>query len=229
MTLAVRSVFSPRIGLSLAFSRPWSHSTRLFSYWRCYATRPESGSRSRRYGRRPVGDHLGRFAVEGQGCGEERARRGDVATLRHVHVDHLPALVHGPIHVPPYPGDLDVGFVDEPAIPCQVPRGPGCRDQQPREPLHPPVEDHVVDLDAALGEEFFEVPGGQPLAQVPAHHQQDHFRRESETGELRCPPADRGRRVRFIAPPSPPQCDPSTQQSPRRTLGPGSAPRRAPL
>jgi len=26
-------VFSPRIGLSLAFGRPWSHSTRLFSYW----------------------------------------------------------------------------------------------------------------------------------------------------------------------------------------------------
>ena len=32
-TLAVRSVLSPRICLSLAFRRPWSHSTRLFSYW----------------------------------------------------------------------------------------------------------------------------------------------------------------------------------------------------
>ena len=32
-TVAVRWVFSPRIGLSLAFSRQWSHSTRLFSYW----------------------------------------------------------------------------------------------------------------------------------------------------------------------------------------------------
>ena len=32
-TLAVRWVLSPRIGRSRAFSRPWSHSTRLFSYW----------------------------------------------------------------------------------------------------------------------------------------------------------------------------------------------------
>ena len=29
--LAVRSVFKPRIGRSLAFSRPWSHSIRLFA------------------------------------------------------------------------------------------------------------------------------------------------------------------------------------------------------
>ena len=32
-TLAVRWVLSPRMGLSRALRRPWSHSTRLFSYW----------------------------------------------------------------------------------------------------------------------------------------------------------------------------------------------------
>ena len=32
-TLAERFVFTPRIGRSRAFRRPWSHSTRLFSYW----------------------------------------------------------------------------------------------------------------------------------------------------------------------------------------------------
>ncbi len=32
-TLAVRSVLNSHVGLSLAFRRPWSHSTRLFSYW----------------------------------------------------------------------------------------------------------------------------------------------------------------------------------------------------
>ena len=31
-TLADRSVFRPRMGRSRAFSRPWSHSTRLFWY-----------------------------------------------------------------------------------------------------------------------------------------------------------------------------------------------------
>jgi hypothetical protein len=30
-TLAVRSVFSPRMGRSRAFTLPWSHSRRLFS------------------------------------------------------------------------------------------------------------------------------------------------------------------------------------------------------
>jgi hypothetical protein len=32
-TLAVRSRLRPRIGLSLAFRRPWSASTRLLAYW----------------------------------------------------------------------------------------------------------------------------------------------------------------------------------------------------
>ena len=31
--LAVRWAFSPRIGRSRAFRRPWSHSIPLFSYW----------------------------------------------------------------------------------------------------------------------------------------------------------------------------------------------------
>jgi hypothetical protein len=36
----------------------------------------------------------------------------------------------------------------------------------------------VVDLDATLGEKFLQVPVGQPVAQVPAHRQQDHLGRE---------------------------------------------------
>ena len=116
-----------------------------------------------RQSRRPVGDDLGRVAVDGQGSGEEHARRGDVSALRHVHVDHLPVLVHGPIHVPPDPADLDIGFVDEPAIPGHLPTRPGCVDQQRGKPLHPQVERHVVDLDAALGEQFLQIPVRQPV------------------------------------------------------------------
>jgi len=33
ITLAVRSVWSPRIGRSLTVNLPWSFSTRLFAYW----------------------------------------------------------------------------------------------------------------------------------------------------------------------------------------------------
>jgi len=47
-THPVRSVLSPRIGLSLAFRRPWSHKTRMFCYWPVCATRQESSPRWRR-------------------------------------------------------------------------------------------------------------------------------------------------------------------------------------
>ena len=130
--------------------------------------------------RRPIGNDLGRVTVNSQGCGEEPAGGGDVASLRDVHVDHLAMLVDRPVEVGLDPGDLDVGLVDEPAIAGQMPVGPRCIDQQWREPLHPPVEGDVVDLDATLGEKFFEVAVGQPVAEVPAHRQQDHLGRETK-------------------------------------------------
>ena len=43
----------------------------------------------------------------------------------------------------------------------------------------------MVDLDATLGEQLFEVPVGQPVPQVPAHRQQDHLGREPEPSEPR--------------------------------------------
>ena len=74
-TLADRSVFSPRIGRSLALSRPWSHSTRLFSYWAVLCNgggdQVFDDVRQRRC---PVGDDLDRVAVGSQGGGEEPAR-----------------------------------------------------------------------------------------------------------------------------------------------------------
>src|SRR5680860_399491 len=141
----------------------------------------------------PVGDDLARVTVNSQGSGEEPTRGGDVSALRHVHVDHLAMLVDRPVDVGPDPGDLDVGLVDEPPIPGQVPDRPGRVDQQRREPLHPPIEGHVVDLDATLGEKLFEVPVGQPVTEVPAHRQQDHLGRESEASEPRGHPHRRFR------------------------------------
>jgi hypothetical protein len=41
----------------------------------------------------------------------------------------------------------------------------------------------VVDLHAALGEEFLEVAVGQAEAQVPADRQHDHIGWEAEAGE----------------------------------------------
>ena len=51
----------------------------------------------------------------------------------------------------------------------------------------------MVDLDATLGEKLFEVPVGQPVPQVPAHRQQDHLGRETETSEPRGHPHRRSR------------------------------------
>jgi len=53
------------------------------------------------------------------------------------------------------------------------------------EPLYPPVQRDVVDLDAALGEQLFQVPVGEAEAQVPAHRQEAHLERELEPGEGR--------------------------------------------
>jgi hypothetical protein len=49
-----------------------------------------------------------------------------------------------------------------------VPGRPGCLGEQWGEALHPPVEGHVVDVDAAFGEEFLQVAVGEAVAQVPA-------------------------------------------------------------
>jgi hypothetical protein len=56
------------------------------------------------------------------------------------------------------------------------------------EGLHPPVYRHVIDLDAALGQQLLDVAVGQPVAQVPAHRDSDDFSRE--------PVASRSRRDR---------------------------------
>ena len=48
-------------------------------------------------------------------------RGGCVAFLRHVHVYDPGVLVHGPIHIAPHAGDLDVGLIHEPAITLSVP------------------------------------------------------------------------------------------------------------
>jgi hypothetical protein len=51
--------------------------------------------------------------------------------------------------------------------------------------LHPPMDRDVVNLDAALGKELFDVAVGQAVAEVSAHRQQDHVRREPESNERR--------------------------------------------
>lgn len=83
----------------------------------------------------------------------------------------------------PGPGDPRTGLVDRPLATYSVATRGNRVDEQSREPQYPPLQDHAVDLDAACGERFRQVPVGQSVAQVPAHGQQDDLRREPEPGE----------------------------------------------
>lgn len=85
-----------------------------------------------------------------------------VSLLGDQHVDELPELVDCPVQIDPSPGDLGVCFVDEQAITGRMSTRSCCVDQQWCEALHPPEDRNVIDSDAALGQQFFHVSGGQP-------------------------------------------------------------------
>ena len=69
-------------------------------------------------------------------AGEESAGRRYVPLRGDQHVDDLPELVDRPVQIDPPAGDLDVGFVNEPAISWDVSAWSCCVDEQGREPLH---------------------------------------------------------------------------------------------
>ncbi len=60
---------------------------------------------------------------------------------------------------------------------------PGGVDEERGEALHPPLDGHVIDIDAALGVKFFDVAVGQAVAEIPAHGQQDRLGRKPISGK----------------------------------------------
>ena len=62
---------------------------------------------------------------------------------------------------------------------------PRCIDHERSEALHPSLDGDVVNLDAALGEEFFDIAVQESVAEVPAHCQQDHVRWKPEPSKRR--------------------------------------------
>ena len=62
---------------------------------------------------------------------------------------------------------------------------PGGVSERRREPLHPPVHRHVIDLHTTLGQQLLRIPIGQPVPQIPADRDRDHLRREPQPRERR--------------------------------------------
>ena len=131
----------------------------------------------------PVSGDLCRLTVRADRFGEELRGGLQGSPFGYERVDDLPILVNGPVDVSPGPGDLYVGLIDEPVTAHAVAAWPGRVDEQWCEPLDPPEQGHMVDLDAPFGEEFLKIPIGQSVTQVPTDGDQDDLRRQPEPNE----------------------------------------------
>jgi hypothetical protein len=87
-------------------------------------------------------------------------------------------LIYRPVQVAPAASDLDVGLIEEPPITGRMAGGSSGVGELRRERLHPPVDRHVIHLDAALGKQLLHVAVGQAITQVPAHRNRDHLTRK---------------------------------------------------
>jgi hypothetical protein len=67
-----------------------------------------------------------------------------------------------------------------PARSCRV-------DQQRSKPLHPAIDTHVVDRDAAFGEQLFNVSVRQAVPQIPPKRHHDHVWRSGSREEFHLP------------------------------------------
>jgi hypothetical protein len=131
-----------------------------------------------------VGDDLNRRDLgRADGPLEEAAGSPPVTLDGDKDIDDLAELVDGAVDIAPPASDLHVGLIHLPAVPDGVPAGLGGLGEQRREPLHPPEDGDVVDLDTAFGEQFFDVAEGQAEPQVPANREDDDIRWEAEAGK----------------------------------------------
>ena len=137
------------------------------------------------YPRRPRMDLQTFVSKWQQSRAEERPCSGDVSTAGDEDVDDLAVLVDSSVDVAPNAGDFDVGLIHEQARPDDTAARAGPVDRQRRETLRPPEQGDVIDLDAALREEFVEIAIRQTETEIPADRQHDHLRREPEAGERR--------------------------------------------
>jgi hypothetical protein len=116
-----------------------------------------------------------------EGAGEEPVSgRRQIPVLGHQDIDDLAILIDRPVQIDPTPSDLDICLIDEPPITRRVPAGPRRLNQQRDEPVHPPVNGHVIDLDPTFDQQLFDISVRQAVTQIPTDRQHDDLWREAE-------------------------------------------------
>ena len=68
--------------------------------------------------------------------------------------------------------------IGEPPVPGRMQAAPRRLDELGREPLDPPVDGDVAHGDAALSQQFLDIPVRQAIAQVPADRDRDYLPRK---------------------------------------------------
>jgi len=111
---------------------------------------------------------------------EELASSCRIASLREENIHHLSMLVDGPIEIAPGAADPDVGLIDVPPPSHWQAVVSGSVDEERSETPDPAVDSHMIDLDAALGEQLLEVAVGEVVAEIPAHGDGDEVGRKTE-------------------------------------------------
>jgi hypothetical protein len=130
-----------------------------------------------------AGRDLDRDRAGPQRPGEEAPDSCQVTPRGSPDADDLTVLVDCAVHAGPPAGDLQVGLIDEPPVPGNVPtRASGLRELR-RKALDPPVDRDVIDGDAALSQQLFHVPVRRSIPQVPADRDRNHLGREPEASE----------------------------------------------
>jgi hypothetical protein len=115
-----------------------------------------------------IGGHFARAWAVFEGTGEEVAGGRQIPLLRSHHIDDLAVLVDRTIQIHPVPGDLHICLVHEPAISRDMPTGTCRIDQQRGEPLHPPIDRHVIHRDAPFRQQLLHVAIGLRTADTIA-------------------------------------------------------------
>ncbi len=141
-----------------------------------------------RVGVMPVGCHPVRHKAGNRPCrAEEPLGRSHVTGRAQHRVDQVPVAIDRPIQVAPAAMDLEVGFVDIPALAGAAPYAVtpltlrlAHHGQQLRLPL---PDAFMADGETAQQHDLAEIPQCQPVAQPAEHHERDDIARQRRSIE----------------------------------------------